>query len=348
MPRTIARPLAPPRSVRRVTPSIVDPAVAEPFTLDQELTPFGAWVGAPIWVPPKDAELALAETMLRESRPFASRATRWQQVLRKHRSLFTQVREFDLFQPSIRLPQGKFFVTVTEREDFDKITDRIPNCVQTRLEEFLAGPGQKRDVKVYYLKPLCVEVGDELLLTTRDDLTTAIESVQRDVFARYRRLALYRRPLQVLRKAVDAGLAVPRAAIRSVAERRQRAIAAYHARLEFTRRKLALEVAREYRKYNTDRCTFDDALALTSPVDRTNVIEQYCLEEELSDAMRKYLLLRAAAAIPWFLVPALTVQFVAAVLASDPVFVAELPTQRGVLLKIGHFDEVAGVTHIEL
>ena len=30
------------------------------------------------------------------------------------------------------------------------------------------------------------------------------------------------------------------------------------------------------------------------------------------------------------------------------VFVAEMPGSRGVVLKIGHFDEVAGITHVEI
>ena len=182
MPTTIQRPATQPRATRRVSPSVVDPATAEPFTLEQELKPFGAWVGDPIWVPPKDASETLAETMLRESRPFASKEKRWASVVKKHRTDFTQVREFDLFQASIRLPQGKFFVTVTEQKDFDKITDPIPNCVQTRLEEFLSGPDMKRGAKVYYLKPLCIEMGDELILTTREDLTAAITKIQEEVF----------------------------------------------------------------------------------------------------------------------------------------------------------------------
>src|SRR4051812_39501323 len=95
-----------PRAARRVSPSVVDPAIAQPFTLEQELEPFGAWVGDPVWVPPKDASKTMADTMYRESRPFTSKANRWAAVVKKHRSDFTQVREFDLFQPSIRLPQG--------------------------------------------------------------------------------------------------------------------------------------------------------------------------------------------------------------------------------------------------
>ena len=36
------------------------------------------------------------------------------------------------------------------------------------------------------------------------------------------------------------------------------------------------------------------------------------------------------------------------VVVCDPAFVAEMPGARGVLLKIGHFDEVGGVTHVEI
>lgn len=131
MPRTLHRPVSQASAIRSVSPSIVDPAAAEPFTLEQDLTPFGAWVGEPIWVPPKDAGEAFAETMLRKTGPFASKSKRWEAVLKEHRRGFTQVREFDLYQASIRLPKGKFFVTVTEQRDFDKITDSIPACVQT-------------------------------------------------------------------------------------------------------------------------------------------------------------------------------------------------------------------------
>ena len=242
MPTTIHRPATQPRNLGRVSPSVVDPATAEPFTLDQELKPFGAWVGAPIWVPPKDASKTLAETMLRESRPFTSKDKRWTSVVRKHRDDFTQVREFDLFQASIRLPKGRFFVTVTEEKHFDKITDPIPNCVQTRLEEFLSGPAKKRGAKVYYLKPLCIEIGDELILTTREDLTAAITKIQDEVFAEYRRLALYRRPLQAMVAAANLGLAIPRAVVKYVVGRKQKAIDALQAHLEFERRKLALSV----------------------------------------------------------------------------------------------------------
>src|SRR6187399_715817 len=238
MPKTINRPATQPRDSRRVSPSVVDLATAEPFSMEQELKPFGAWMGAPIWVPPKDSSKTLAETMLRESRPFTSQDKRWASVVKKHVNDFTQVRELDLFEPSIRLPKGRFFVTVTEEKHFDKITDPIPNCVQTRLDEFLSGPAKERGAKVYYLKPLCVEVGDELILTTGEDLAAAITQVQGEVFAEYRRRAFYRRPLQALLAAIDLSLAAPRALVKYAVARKQRVIDAMQAHLEFERRKL--------------------------------------------------------------------------------------------------------------
>jgi hypothetical protein len=335
----------------------VDPATAEPFTLEQELQPFGAWAGDPIWVPPKDESKTMAETMYRESRPFTSKEKRWASVVKKHRSDFSQVREFDLFQPSIRLPQGKFFVTVTEQPDFDKITDTIPACVQTRLDEFLSGPHMKRGAKVYYLKPLCIEIGDELILTTREDLSAAISKIQDEVFREYRNLALYRRPLQAVVAGANLALALPRGLVRHVIQRRQKAIAAYHAHLEFKRRKLAYDAARTYNKCRTDECTFDEMLHLCNPLKREDVINQYCIEEELSRAKREQLLKIAAGSIPWFVALSLTISYVSAltmvvatppIVVCDPAFVAEMPGSNGVVLKIGHFDEVAGVTHIEI
>lgn len=357
MPKTLRRPASQVGISRSVSPSIVDPAIASPFTLEQELTPFGAWVGEPVWVPPQNASTVFAETMLRETGPFASRSTRWQAVVEQHRQQFTQVREIDLFRASIRLPQGRFFVTVTEQKHFDTITDPIPACVQTRLEEFLSGPGKKPGAKVYYIKPLCVEIGDALILTTREDLMAAIDQVQAEVFAEYRRLALYRRPQQALVGMANAVLAVPRAVISHAIERRKRAIAALHARLEFERRKLALKSAETHRQLRTDGCTFDEMLKLTHPIDPNEVIEHYCNEQQLSRAKRNQLISIAAGSVPWFVALSLSVSYMTAlaitvltppVAVCDPAFVAEMPGSRGVLLKIGHFDQVGGVTHVEL
>lgn len=357
MPRTIDRAALESSPVHRVAPSICDPATAEPFTLEQELKPFGAWVGKPIWVPPKDASKALADTMLRESRAFTSQDNRWAAVVKKHRNDFTQVREFDLFQASIRLPQGRFFVTVTEQKDFDKITDQIPACVQTRLDEFLSGPAMQQGAKVYYLKPLCVEVEDELVLTTGEDLSAAIAKVQAEVFAEYRRMALYRRPVGAMLAAANLGLALPRAVVKYAVARKQAAINELEAHLEFERRKLALRTARAYSKRRSDSCTFDEVLKLTNPIKRTDVIHQYCTEQELSAAKRAQLLRLAAGTVPWFVALSLTASFLTSiavavstppVVVCDPAFVAELPGSRGIVLKIGHFDEVGGVTHVEI
>ncbi|QDU56763.1 hypothetical protein [Aeoliella mucimassa] len=361
MPTTIARPVTTQasstrESSRRVRPSKVDPATARPFTLDQELKPFGRWVSEPLWVPPKDDHATLAETMVRETWPFASQDTRWAAVLAKHADRFTQVRELDLYQASIRLPKGRFFVTVTEQKDFDKITDKIPACVQTRLDEFLAGPGKQRGVKVYYFKPLCVEADDQLILTTRDDLLLAIDKVKKEVFAEYARQAVYQRATQAVMAGGNVALALPRWLVNYYVRRKQQAIDAYQARLEFKRRKTALRAARTYQKLRTTPCSFDDMLELTSPLKRDEVINQYCLEQELSHIERDQLLSIAAGSLPWFVTLSLSVAYLTTltltittpVAVCDPAFVAEMPGAKGELLKIGHFDEVAGVTHIEI
>jgi hypothetical protein len=139
--------------------------------------------------------------------------------------------------------------------------------------------------------------------------------------------------------------------------RKQKAIDALQAHLEFERRKLALRTAKTYRKLRTDGCTFDDVLKLTSPPERTNVIDQYCTDQELSAAKRAQLLRLAAGTVPWFVALSLTVSFLSSVAAAtagppiivcDPAFVAEMPGSGGVILKIGHFDEVGGITHVEI
>lgn len=337
-----------------VTPSRVDPA--KPFAPGQELERFGHWVGEPIWAPPMGTSREMAETMLRCSRPFSTREARWATVVEHHRSEFTQVREIDLERASIRLPQGKFFVSVTDQANFNTIEEEIPACVQTRLDEFLEGPGRRRGVKVSYLKPLCVELGDEMILTTRKDLMKAIRRIEDEVFEEYRSLAVLWRLRDALLAAVNVGLAAPRVAVEYVHRRRQKAIDAYHARLEFKRRKTALRAAQTYRKYRTSPCTFGDMLALTNPLKQADVIEQYGVENELSREKRNHLLRVAAGSAPWFVTLSLVAVEIAklsllatsSVAACDPVFVAEMPEAPGVLLKIGHFDEVGGVMHIEI
>lgn len=345
------------RNALRVEPSQVDPSTTKPFTLDQELELFGSWTSPPIWVPPKDSSRTMAETMLRQTRAFTAKSQRWQTVIEAHRDQFTQVREIDLVRASIRLPQGKFYVSVTEQQDFDKISDQVPACVQTRLEEFLQGPGKRQGVKVYYLKPLCVEVDDQLILTSTKDLKAAITKIQDEVFAEYWKEAPWHRSVNALSAAGNAVLAVPRKMVNYYVDRRQRAIDELQAKLEFKRRKTALGAARTHRKCRTDGCTFEEMLELTNPIKRAEVVEQYAMEQELSNAQKEHLMQIALDGLPWFMAlsfgisQAITVGIMLSappVAVCDPAFVAEMPDHPGKLLKIGHFDEVAGVTHIEI
>lgn len=356
MTKTIPRPATVRQNSATVRPSVVDPSVAKPFTMDQELEPFGKWVGDPIWVPPKDSSGNLAESMLRGKGWFRSKEERWKAAVAEHRNEFTQVREIDLHRASIRLPKGRFYVSVTEQKDFDKITDTIPSCVQTRLDEFLAGPGKARGVKVYYLKPLCVEAGDELILTTREDLMSAVGKIQDEVFAEYRSRYLLRRAADAMVGAVNASLAVPRGVVSYAVRRRQREIEQYHAHLEFKRRQTALRAAKKHRQFRTDGCTYDEMLALTNPLETADVITQYGVEKNLSRAKQQQLIKMAAGTVPWFVALSLTAWYVSTltltigtpVMVADPAFVAQMPGSNGVVLKIGHFDEVAGVTHVEI
>ena len=211
-------------------------------------------------------------------------------------------------------------------------------------------------MKVYYLKPLCVEVGDELVLTAREDLLSAIAKIQEEVFAEYRRLYLKGLPRRVAAKTMNLGLAIPRGIMNFYIERRKKAIDAYQAKLDFRRRQIALRAARTHRKCFTTGCTLDEMLALTSPAPRAMVIEQYGIEQGLSRAERARLIRIAAGTLPWFAtlsmaatyVMSLSVAAAVPVAVCDPAFVAEMPDAPGILLKIGHFDEVGGVTHVEI
>jgi hypothetical protein len=344
---------------RPVAPSI-GAAAGQPFTLEQELVPFGHWVGNPVWVPPKGCSHELANSMLRSGGLLTSQSERWASVVDEHRTKFTQVREFQLHRASIRLPEGRVFVSVTERANFDQITDRIPDCVRTRLDEFLEGPGRQPGVKVYYLKPLCVEAGDQLIFTTREELGQAIDQIRNEVFTEYRQMVLAYRTRRALLAMADLAIAGPRYLVTSMRQRAQRKLDAYQAKLEYNRRKLALKAANLHRRCRTDGCTFDDMLALTNPLERNDVIEQYSIERQLSQAKRKQLIQMTSVTLPWFLAIPLTAYYVASVATSitatlappvmlcDPAFVAEMPNSRGVVLKIGHFDEINGVTHVEI
>ena len=305
--RTIHRPATQPRTIRRVSPSIVDPATAEPFTLEQELKPFGAWVGEPIWVPPKDSSRNDGRDHAARVAAFASRRKSVGPRSSRNIAAISPKCASSTFSGFHSTSQRKVLCHGYRAKALRQDYRSDPHCVQTRLEEFLSGPA-KAGVKVYYLKPLCVEIGDELILTTREDLTAAITKVQEEVFAEYRRLALYRRPLQAM-VAVPPTLVWPFLAgvVNYVVGRKQKAIDALQAHLEFKRRKLALDAAKTYGKCRTDGCTFDEMLELTSPLKRTDVIDQYCIEQELSSAKRAQLLRMAAGTMPWFVALSLTI-----------------------------------------
>lgn len=343
-------------TANRDTLSWVGPATSSPFTLAQELEPFGTWTGGSIWVPPKDSSANMAKSMLMRFGLFASKSECWSGIVDQHRSDFTQVREIELCKASIRLPKGRLFVSVTERERFDEITDPIPNCVRTRLEEFLDGPGQVHGVKVFYLKPLCFEVDDDLIFTTHESVVEAICQIQDEVFSEYRQMYLYRRPLQWMLSAIDLGLSMPRQVLTDLANRRQKAIDAFQARLEFKRRKMALRAANAHRKLRTDGCTFEEMLSLTNPLERNDVIEQFGIDRNMSRAKRDRMKRASIQGIPWFVAFSIGMAYWASfsltvappLMVCDPVFVAEMPGSKGVVLKIGHFDQVRGVTHVEI
>jgi len=329
---------------------------SQPHTPAQDLEHFGSWVAKPIWVPPNDSSKELAKSMLNRFGPFASKQQCWDAISRQHREKFTQVREFELPKASIRLPQGSLFVTVTEQKNFDTIEDQVPACVQTRLDEFLAGPGKKRGVKVYYLKPLCIEVGDDLIFTTSEELDASIAKIQNEVFTQYRRMYLPHLLRKIAVGTVDAVLALPRAVVKFVFNRKKREIATYHAKLEFERRRRALEAVKFHNNYRSDKCTFDEIIGLTDAPNREDVIEHYVEELELGQLERQMFVLASAKTLPWFATLSVVGYSLASAIVSagtsvavcDPAFVAEMPGSNGRLLKIGHFDEVGGVMHVEI
>lgn len=340
----------------KVLDPVAKPNSGRPHTPEQELTPFGKWTSDPTWIPPKDTSSELAKSMLDRFGPLASKSRCWEATVQENRSEFTQVREIELPKASIRLPQGRLFVTVTERKDFDKIEEEIPGCVQTRLDEFLAGPGKQRGVKVYYLKPLCVEVDNKLIFTTRAGLNQAIAQIQSEVFSEYRRMFAGHRIKRLAAGAVNAGLAIPRALLKKTIDRKKKEIEAYHAHVEFERRKRALAATRAHRQLRSDGCAFDEMLSLMDPPAREDVIDHYVTDNDMSGFDRKMFLIASAATLPWFLgmsimaynMITLSMASTLSVAVCDPAFVAEMPGSKGVVLKIGHFDEVDGVTHVEI
>lgn len=344
------------RMGRRIAPSPVRPENAWAISDAQELETFGNWSSKPIMVPPKDASTRLAKSMLRQSGLFASKQDRWSQLIKDHRDEFQQVREIDMHQASIRLPKRKLFVSVTKQKHFDQITDPIPACVQTRLDEFIKGPGQQSGVKIYYLKPLCIELGDELIFTDRESVDLAVKQIQDEVFSAYRKRYAYQRPSYLAAKALRHGAALPLRACSYLANGRRRKLEAYQRKLEFERRKTAMSAVNVHHMNRSSGCTFDEMLELTNPLQHHDVVDQFAAVEKLSDAKRRALLKTGAQAVPWFAALSITALYLYKIsitvtpplLVCDPAFVAEMPGSKGELLKIGHFDEVAGITHVEI
>jgi hypothetical protein len=95
---------------------------------------------------------------------------------------------------------------------------------------------------------------------------------------------------------------------------------------------------------------------LTNPLQREDVIRQFAIEKDLTPSQRKQMMRIAAGSLLWFVALSIGLSYFAGVAVTaappvvmcDPVFVAELPGSGGVVLNIGHFDEVAGVTHVEI
>lgn len=347
--------------LKRTTAVRPSPVSSEPFSLDQELTLFGRWTSEPILVPPRDCSRELADSMLQHSSPREPFEKRWKDLAQRLPKQFAQVREIDIAQDSIRLPKGRLYVTVTEKKDFDTITDVVPACVQTRLEEFLAGPGQRPGVRVYYLKPLCIEDENRLIFTTAAELQEAIAAIQAQVLQQCRRRMVPHYLMKYVRGLIDGCTAPPQKALKYFWERKKRAIDVYQMKMEFERRKTVMEALQIRKQCRTDDCSFEEFLSVTRAANRNEVVWRFALERQMNARQFKNLVFSSTeVALPWFITLSCSISAAASlaaqlgallappVLVCDPVFVAELPEARGQLLKIGHFDEIDGVMHVEI
>jgi hypothetical protein len=132
------------------------------------------------------------------------------------------------------------------------------------LEEFLQGPGNRPGVKVYYLKPLCVEIGDQLIFTTREEVHQAKVQIRQEVMAEFRQMFVPHHLRRSLLAAADLAMWAPRALITARRKRAERKLDAYQAKLEYNRRRLALRAASLHHKCRTNGCSFNEMLALTN------------------------------------------------------------------------------------
>ena len=95
---------------------------------------------------------------------------------------------------------------------------------------------------------------------------------------------------------------------------------------------------------------------MMDPPTRQAVIDHYVSENDLSNVDRQVFMIASAITIPWFVAMSIAASQLAVITLTtgvsvglcDPAFVAEMPDARGRLMKIGHFDEVDGVMHVEI
>ncbi len=75
---TATRSLAKTTATRQISPSKV--SSVSPFTLDQELEPFGTWSSDPIWVPPQGISEQFAKSMLSRHGLLSSKCACWSDI----------------------------------------------------------------------------------------------------------------------------------------------------------------------------------------------------------------------------------------------------------------------------
>ena len=200
-----------------------------------------------------------------------------------------------------------------------------------------------------------------MIFTTAPELQSAIEGIQSQVLRQYRRLFVPHYLSKFGCAVIDGCTALPRRLLKYFWEKKKLAVDVYQRKLEYERRKSVMEALQARRQCRSDDCSFDELLSITSEINRQDVVRKMALERQLNAQQYKDLIISSSeVALPWFITLSCTVSAMASlaakisillappVLVCDPVFVAEMPESRGQLLKIGHFDEIRGVMHVEI